>query len=173
MKRTVLILILALVCLPGIFADTVLLCLSESSPELEREDWPMSMMRAIEDGVLDVFFEEGHIVTNAFFDKDAGDSDPLMPPGNVSVTIADRIKKLADDHGAGIVIHLTICLPDEADDNLPLPEYFEYTLYRRGQDPLGPEIFELDVFHGETEASGLDFCTEAGRLLARRIASAL
>ncbi len=161
--------ILTFVFLSVLPAETVLLCMSDVSPELERADWPLLVMRAVEDGIMDEFFEAGHIVTNTFFNEAADDSDPSMPPGNIPMTIADRIYDLGKTYGADIVLYLTVFFPESPDDNLPMPEKIEYTVYQIGRQSGIFMDFRLDVLDGKTESTGLDLCTEAGRMLADQV----
>jgi len=147
--------------------------MSDDRPEIELSDWPESVSRAVEDGILDVFFESGHIVTNSFIKESAEEPDSSMPPGSVKQTIEERILELANAHGAGVVLHLKIFFPDIVDDNLPLPDKFEYTVYRRGRAPTATSDFDLDVLMLESADSGLERCTAAGKLLAQEILSQL
>ena len=134
----------------GLFAETVLLCLSEEHPPLERDDWPVTVVRAVEDGMMDVYFDSGFIVTNIFAEECEG----------------DELKRLADVFGADAAVHIEVVFTQAEEDNLPLPEKFICSIFRRGKGiGAASEILLSEITAGSLE-TGLQLCTEAGTALA-------
>ena len=157
MKKSLLIIAaVLLVSAAGAWADTVLLCISDNKPELERDDWSPLLMRAVEDGAMEVFFEAGHIVTNTVIDNCG----------------PELVSRLARENGAGIILMLTLIYPETAPDNLPVPDRLEYMLFGSdGKEIMPPGDMAALQPRGGTVTDILDMMAECGRQLAVNAAS--
>ena len=157
MKRILLLLLLTTFSLAPVIAETVLVCISADIPEIERGDWPVSVMRAVEDGILDRLFESGHIVTNCFSDSDS----------------AEALRKAADVNGAVYAVGLNIEFSAGPDENLPMPILFDYRIFRRGLGMGESESVSMNDLAGSSDEQGLELCRYAGLRLGEITASML
>ena len=132
MKKLVFLIILGLFCLCSAFADTVLFCISDNRAEDENSPWQNAVLRAFEDGVMDAFFDAGHIVTNSFL------NECKSIAGEGIETNADVARLMANRMGADAVMILEILFAEGVDEGLRLPVTAEYSLYTNtGKNYLG------------------------------------
>lgn len=161
MKKTTFLIILTFFCLNSAAADTVLFCISDNRVEDEYSPWSQLVLRAFEDGVMDAFFESGHIVTNSFL------NECKSIVGEGIETNADVARVMANRMGADSVMILEILFPDVASDSLPVPVTAEYALYTNTGKTISVETeiaLEIAIEQGEEEL--LYSFTDIGRSIA-------
>lgn len=141
-----------------ISAETVILCIDDNSPAIEREDWPVTVARCFEDGIMDVFFEQGHIITNVLLNQ----------------LDESKTADFAKECGAGLVLRVRVIYPSEIGENLPVPEKAEYTLSDdNGKNILSTEELWLDELNSDIARDILDVFTLAGKIIGEHAVSGI
>ncbi len=168
MKKTVFILFFTVVCLAAAAADTVLFCISDNTDQEEPTAWTVSVLRAFEDGVMDAFFDAGHIVTNSFLNecRDIAGKD--------AENEADVAQIMGSRMGADRVMIMEIIFPEAFSDDLPVPVKARYTMYSN----TGKTVFQetetvLEIAEEKGEEELLDSFTEIGIEIASKMISGL
>jgi hypothetical protein len=164
MKKAILIITVLVLFSTSIGAETILLCIGTDAPELDRKDWPVMVSRAFEDGAMDVFFEGGHIVTNAVFADDESSSGPGL----------EKAGDLAYANGADAVLMINVYFPQNSMENLPVPEKVGYALFDytgREMLPYGEYLLNAQVGTGIDEL--LDEFVAAAGIIAEQASSHL
>lgn len=161
MKKAILILVFIAVSAGTSFSETVLLCISDNQQQPEPTPWTVTVLRAFEDGVMDVFFEAGYIVTNSFLNECKSIAGEGVLSGSETAAI------MADRMGADSVLMLKINFAAPVPDVLPVPVGAEYAMYKNSGRTLveeSKESFDLAVERGEEEL--VNSFTEIGRNIA-------
>lgn len=118
MKHLIFAFLLCMICGGSISSETVMLYLanSEDSIFIREETVPLAM--AIEDGIMEVFFDTGHIIFNSGIDSE----EPPDPPFK-SERIAVRLAKAG---GALYLLEVELFAADAA-DSMPSFATFIFT----------------------------------------------
>ena len=165
MKKMAFIIILVLFCVSAVTAETVLFCISDNRAEDEVSPWLDAVLRAFEDGIMDAFFDAGHIVTNSFL------NECKSIAGEGIETNADLARLMANRMGADAVMILEIIFTSDVTDSLLLPVTAEYALYTNTGKTISVEtetFLEIDKKKGEEEL--LYSFTDFGRSIAAELA---
>lgn len=158
MKKAAFIIILALFSLTFLQAETVLFCISDNGEEEEKSPWTIAVLRAFEDGVLNEFFEAGHIVTNSFLNECKRIS------GSDAKNNSDIARIMGNRLGADRVMILEVIFPDAVEDTLPVPIAAEYGFYENtGKTLLSQMTERLNIPMEMGEEELLDSFTAAGQ----------
>jgi len=162
MKQTWIILSFFLICMNGLLtAETVMIYTADqwSGPE-ERvgEDY---VVFSLEDGLLETFFDAGHIVFN----------DYAPPMERQDGTDRNRpALRLARSGGADYLVEIAVSYLPEGEGKASLPESLDFRLSRvtdsreLASGNIGPS--------GDAAASGDDpreICRDLGRILGNRL----
>lgn len=148
MKKAVFVLVLMIFILSSAAAETVLFCINDNRQQIEQTPWSQTVLRAFEDGFMDVLFEEGHIVTSSFLNE----CKTLSEEG--FVTNRDVARIMANRMGADSVLIVELKFPAPVSGVLPVPEGAEYSLYTDAGKVLADEFqktFKIASERGEEE----------------------
>lgn len=147
-------------------ADTVLLCVSESQNKQELTSWEKQVLRAFEDGMLDVFFDSGHIVTNSFI------NECKRIAGDGAASENDSARILGNKLGADCVMIFEVFFPlDNSTEKAEIPLKTRYALYENSGKVLkssSEQAINVDAERGEEEL--LDSFSVYGRNIASSVA---
>ena len=168
MKKALFIIILLVSCLSFIQAETVLCCISDNGDEDEKSPWKVQVLRAFEDGVLNEFFDAGHIVTNSFI------NECRKIAGADAKDNSDIARIMGNRMGADSVILLKLVFPSASLETLPIPSTVEYSFYTNtGKVIAGESVEELDIPHELGEEELLDNFTAYAGGIASGLATRL
>ena len=141
---------------PGLHAETVLLHLGNAHGSAYLTEDSIDFAAAVEDGVMEVFFDQGHIIFNAGLDI----GRPVDPPFS-----AERYAvRIAKSGGASYLLEVGLTQPDE-ENALPHTAVFIFT------DLVSERVLtrgELNVaaISREDSTSTRDVCIFLGRKIA-------
>lgn len=168
MKKAVFIVFLVLLSFASLHAETVLFCISDNGDEEEKTPWTIAVMRAFEDGVMDEFFEAGHIVTNSFLNECKAIS------GKDAKNNSDVARIMGNRLGADSVMILELIFPEPVPDLLQVPTSADYALYTNTGKVIAAETSEdFNVAREIGEEELLDSFTELGKGIASGLAGQL
>ena len=165
MKKAFLIMLLVFFSLSMVQAETVLCCISDNRDEDENSKWKTSVLRSFEDGILNEFFDAGHIVTNSFLNECRALS------GADAKTNADIARIMGNRLGADSVVLFKLIFPASSPDNLLIPEAVEYSFYTNtGKVIAAEEVKQLDIATEMGEEELLDSFTAYAQDIASGMA---
>lgn len=160
--------ILSLFSLSLLQAETVLFCISDNGEEAEKSPWTISVLRAFEDGIMNEFFEAGHIVTNSYLNECRKLSGSAAKDNN------DVARIMGNRLGAGSVMILEVNFPEAVEDTLPVPQNAKYSLYTNtGRTVSSEAVKELKIRRELGMEELLDSFTEAGADMASELVTKL
>ena len=144
-------------------AETVLVAVYQSGTG-EMKDQGRFLLSAVEDGVMDVMFDSGHIVFNL-------GSFSVIGPSAVQARY--DIRETARDGGATYAVQVTMDVRD-LEDNTVEPVSLEYRFVNVDTDRILAEArMSLSRDVGGRKVSWGDVCFRAGQEIARSALSSL
>ncbi len=114
---------------------------------------------AIEEGIMDRFFEAGHIIFNAGINDDHPAELPID---------ADRLSlRLAKNSGASFLIELDLIYPEGTREKNTIPEIITYRFYTVvSEENLVSGSIITGSVRESIETISTDFCFKMGKIIA-------
>ncbi len=149
--------IMTVLAVPAIWSETVLVAVYQSGTG-EMKDQSRFYLSAVEDGVMDVFFDGGHIVFNV---------GSFSVVGGSAVQARYDVREMAKDGGASFAVHVTMDVI-ETEDGMIEPVRVEYRFVNVSTDQILTQgRMELDNSGEGRRVPWEDACFSAGQDIAR------
>ncbi|MCF7927570.1 MAG: hypothetical protein K9L68_00645 [Spirochaetales bacterium] len=164
MQRNIIFLLVLLFLASSLAAETVMVSLHTGE---QPSRTPTSYLIALEEGIMEVFFQEGHIVFNSVPDSGS------MPKGEVE----GELYSVAGGGGAGFLITAELQVktpsPEEREksdeENRPLPVSARFQLARvLPRRLIETGIIEFDRQEKSEQLTPRDMCFQLGNEIAYR-----